>query len=317
MASERIQRQVERLLDEAEHAAGKGDWAGAREHAQRALSLDPGNRDGAALLEAAERGPTTSNPLAAGPLTPAPPASVQPTSFASERYQVKRFLGEGGKKRVYLAHDTLLDRDVAFALIKADGLDEPGRARVQREAQAMGRLGSHPHIVTVFDLGQQDGQPYVVTELMQGGDVEALIEKSPYAQLPLEQALQLAIETCGTLEFAHSHGIVHRDLKPRNVWLTTDPSTRPGQAVAKMGDFGLAVATDRSRLAQEGMMVGTIWPIPIRSGLPDRGSVSSLHEPGSVTCPTEIGVEVQDFDVDAVDAAMAGIACTNPMGAHP
>ena len=68
-------------------------------------------------------------------------------------------MGEGGKKIVYLAHDTLLDREVAFALIKTEGLDEAGRSRIQREAQAMGRLGSHQHIVTVFDLGQEQDQP--------------------------------------------------------------------------------------------------------------------------------------------------------------
>ena len=84
---------------------------------------------------------------------PAPP-SAQPASFADGRYEVQKFLGEGGKKKVYLAHDTLLDREVSFALIKTEGLDEAGRTCIAREAQAMGRLGSHPHIVTVFDLGE-------------------------------------------------------------------------------------------------------------------------------------------------------------------
>ncbi len=102
----------------------------------------------------------------------APPESKEPSSFANGRYDVKRFLGEGGKKKVYLAQDTLLDREVAFALIKTEGLDEVSRTRITREAQAMGRLGSHPHIVTVFDLGQEADQPYMVTELMGGGDVE-------------------------------------------------------------------------------------------------------------------------------------------------
>src|SRR5262245_61874625 len=91
--------------------------------------------------------PLTAQPAAPGQTAP-------PQSFAGGRYEVKRFLGEGGKKQVYLAHDTLLDRDVAFALIKTDGLDEVGRERVRREAQAMGRLGAHPHIVSVFDLGE-------------------------------------------------------------------------------------------------------------------------------------------------------------------
>ena len=111
--------------------------------------------------------------------TTAPPhpnssSRSQPTSFADGRYEVQRFLGEGGKKKVYLAHDSLLDRDVAFALIKTEGLDEAGRTRISREAQAMGRLGSHPHIVTVFDLGLEEGQPYMVSELMGGVTWRAL-----------------------------------------------------------------------------------------------------------------------------------------------
>ncbi|MDP6715528.1 MAG: protein kinase, partial [SAR202 cluster bacterium] len=167
----------------------------------------------------------------------------------------KRFLGEGGKKIVYLAQDTLLDRDVAFALIKTDGLDEVSRTRISREAQAMGRLGSHPHIVTVFDLGDHEGQPFMVVELLGGGDVEGVLEDADGERLPLEQAISIAIETCRGLEFAHSRGIIHRDLKPGNVWLTDD-------GVAKIGDFGLAVSLDRSRLTAEGMMVGTVSYMP-------------------------------------------------------
>ena len=85
---------------------------------------------------------------------------------------MERSLGEGGKKLVYLAHDSLLDREVAFALIKTEGLDETSRTRITHEAQAMGRLGAHPHIVAVFDLGEHEGRPYIVSELMGGGDVE-------------------------------------------------------------------------------------------------------------------------------------------------
>ena len=187
---------------------------------------------------------------AASPAEVAPAVAAVPISFAGGRYRVNKLLGEGGKKKVYLAHDTLLDREVAFALIKTEGLDEAGRSRIQREAQAMGRLGSHPHIVTVFDLGQELDQPYMVTELMGGGDVEGLIEKAEDHRISLEQALEVAQETCRGLEFAHGRGIVHRDLKPGNVWITED-------GTAKIGDFGLAVSLDRSRLTAEGMMVGT------------------------------------------------------------
>ena len=132
---------------------------------------------------------------------------------------------------------------------------EAGRTRISREAQAMGRLGSHPHIVTVFDLGDHEGQPYLVSELMGGGDVEGIIEKAPDHRLPLDQVVDVAVETCRGLEFAHAKGIVHRDLKPGNVWLTADGTT-------KIGDFGLAVAVDRSRLTQAGMMVGTVSYMP-------------------------------------------------------
>jgi len=98
----------------------------------------------------------------------------------------------------------------------------------------MGRLGSHPHIVTVFDLGGEQDQPYMVTELMGGGDVEGVIEDAQDHRLPLEQAIKIAQETCRGMEFAHSRGIVHRDLKPGNDWLTDD-------GIAKIGGFGLAV----------------------------------------------------------------------------
>ncbi|MCI0787698.1 MAG: serine/threonine protein kinase, partial [Chloroflexi bacterium] len=234
MASERFQRQIDRLLDEAEAALSQFDWDRVRQCAQAVLAIDPQNDDGLTFLATAERAMGGSVAPAGQPASAAPtvvPATplAQPTSFANGRYQVKRLLGEGGKKRVYLAHDTTLDREVAFALIKAEGLDDVSRARIQREAQAMGRLGSHPHIVTVFDLGQEGDQPYMVTELMGGGDVEGLIDKADSHRLPLEQSIKIAQETCQGLEFAHSRGIVHRDLKPGNVWLTED-------GIAKIGD---------------------------------------------------------------------------------
>src|SRR3990172_1136673 len=103
-------------------------------------------------------------------------SSPVPTSFANGRYVVKKFLGEGGKKKVYLAHDTTLDRDVAFALIKTEKLDEAGRTRIKREAQAMGKL-DHPNIVSILDFGDHEGQPFMVLPLLTGGDVELMIEK--------------------------------------------------------------------------------------------------------------------------------------------
>src|SRR5206468_5399483 len=104
-------------------------------------------------------------------------AAVLPSSFAGGRYGVRAFLGEGGRKRVYLVHDSKLDRDVAFAVIKTEGLDAAGLSRVQREAQAMGRLGDHANIVTVFDTGDEDGGPFIVSQYMAGGDLAAVLQQ--------------------------------------------------------------------------------------------------------------------------------------------
>ncbi len=122
MASERFQRRIDRLLDQVEEAVDLLDWEGVRSRAQAVLALDPGNDDAINFLASAERAlsgltsPPTSQPTAS--TTPPAATPEQPSSFANGRYQVQKFLGEGGKKKVYLAHDTTLDREVAFALIR-------------------------------------------------------------------------------------------------------------------------------------------------------------------------------------------------------
>ena len=128
MASDRIQRRIDRLLDQAEEAADESNWQRVRELSQNILAFDPENTDGLGFLAAAERSlpesATTPNSQSTSVPTVSPPTTpLQPTSFANGRYQVTQLLGEGGKKKVYLAHDTLLDREVAFALIKTEGLN--------------------------------------------------------------------------------------------------------------------------------------------------------------------------------------------------
>ena len=136
MASERIQQTIDSLLDEAVAAISRSDWAAVRDRALNVLALDPDNNDAHAFVAAADRALGGSAPQADTPstLTTSAPTTEQPTAFANGRYLVKKFLGEGGKKRVYLARDTLLDREVAFTLIKTEGLDEVSRTRITLEA---------------------------------------------------------------------------------------------------------------------------------------------------------------------------------------
>ena len=190
---------------------------------------------------------SVETPRPADTSTAPPRESPQPapTSFAAGRYHVRRFLGEGAKKRVYLARDTRLDRDVAIGVIKREGLDEQGRSRVDHEARAMGRLGEHPHIVNIYDVDEDGGQLFVVSQYVASGNLEQRLREAPDRRLPLADALRVADELSQALEHAHARGVVHRDIKPANVYLAED-------GAARLGDFGLAASLDRTRLTQEG-----------------------------------------------------------------
>src|SRR6516165_9298383 len=188
------------------------------------------------------------------------PPAVTPPSLGDGRYCVERFLGEGARKRVYLAHDERLARHVAIGVVRTEGLDEIGLARARRETEAMGRLGDHPHIVTIHDVGDEDGRPYIVSQYMAGGDVASLIAAAPDGRLSVQEAARIGEHVCLALEHAHGRGIVHRDIKAGNVWLTED-------GTAKLGDFGLAMATDRSRVTAEGTMLGTVAYMPPEQAL--------------------------------------------------
>ena len=199
---------------------------------------------------------------------------VLPESFADGRYRVQRFLGEGAKKRVYLAQDTRLGRDVAIGIIKTDQLDANARERTEREARAMGRLGEHPHVVNVYDVDEDGDALFVVSQYVDGGDLEREIVDAPEHQLPIETVLRVADELLQALEHAHSNGVIHRDVKPANVYLAADGRS-------KLGDFGLARAAEQARMTTEGSMLGTVAYMPPEQALgSDASPRSDLYSLG-------------------------------------
>ncbi|MDP1849189.1 MAG: protein kinase [Solirubrobacteraceae bacterium] len=164
------------------------------------------------------------------------------------RYRVRARLGRGASKEVYLAYDERLDREVALAIVVGAGSSEVARARVTREAQVTGRLGDHPNVITVYDIGEHDGVPYLVLRAMGGGSLAAALQRE---RLPIAGVLHVGGEIAKALAHAHAHGVVHRDVKPDNVWLD-------GGGGAALGDFGIAHVTGAERLTAEGVVVGTV-----------------------------------------------------------
>ncbi|HEY7074827.1 MAG TPA: AAA family ATPase [Solirubrobacteraceae bacterium] len=161
------------------------------------------------------------------------------------RYMVQRLLGRGGAKEVWLAHDLALDRPVALARVHG-GAD--ARQRLRHEARLTARLGGHRHIVTVHDVFEHDGAPWLVARYMSGGSLADRLARAPGGRLGLDEALRTAREVADALAHAHAQGIVHRDVKPDNVWLDAE-----GEAA--LGDFGVASAPELG--APEAMPVGT------------------------------------------------------------
>jgi Tol biopolymer transport system component len=146
------------------------------------------------------------------------------------RYEIRSLIGEGGMGEVYLARDPKIGRDVAIKVLPAQfSADAERLARFEQEACAAGAL-NHPNVLAVHDVGQHDGAPFVVSELLEG---ETLREKLRGAPLPQRKAVDYASQIARGLAAAHERGIVHRDLKPENIFITSDGR-------AKILDFGLA-----------------------------------------------------------------------------
>lgn len=166
------------------------------------------------------------------------------------KFTIIRRLGRGGMGAVYEGHDPALDRRVAVKTLTADVIaNKDSRSRFEREARAAAKL-QHTNIVTIYELGNFGGQekPYIVMEYLEGTDVSTLIGKDG---MPIAEALDITIQLCRALDFAHQKGVVHRDVKPANLRYLDN-----GQV--KIMDFGIARIEGGHQITETGMMIGTL-----------------------------------------------------------
>src|SRR5688500_16484711 len=164
---------------------------------------------------------------------PEPLATLQ--SALSGRYTVERELGRGGMATVYLARDDRQGRKVAIKVLHPDLSNALGPERFQREIEIASSL-THPNIVPLYESGEAGGSLYYVMPYVAGETLRARLDREK--QLPLEDAIRIACEIAGALDYAHRHGVIHRDVKPANILL------EDGHAV--MADFGIARALSRA-----------------------------------------------------------------------
>jgi len=206
----------------------------------------------------ATRAPGAVPTLAATP-APTPAGRADPLlgrTFAGGRYRIEAILGVGGMGRVYRATQVALARPVAVKILSPElASDEHFRRRFDREAGTLAAL-QHPHIVTVHDMGVEDGTPYIVMALVDGpkGVPVSLRELLDVGPIEEDLALRVVRQTCSALEYAHAKGIVHRDIKPGNILLDAAGDV-------KVADFGIASARGLGggqTLTTPGSVLGTL-----------------------------------------------------------
>lgn len=182
------------------------------------------------------------------------------------RYRIIRALGEGGMANVYLAHDLILDRDVSVKLLRLDLRDDPSTIRrFQREALAATEL-VHQNIVQVYDVGEENGMQYLVMEYVEGTDLKAYIKD--HFPIAYQEVIQIMEQILGAVQTAHEHNIIHRDLKPQNILIDQN-------RVAKITDFGIAVALSEHSLTQTNTVLGSVHylsPEQARGGMATKQS---------------------------------------------
>ena len=171
----------------------------------------------------------------------------------NDRYEIIRSIGEGGMANVYLAHDIILDRDVAIKVLRGDlAGDEKFVRRFQREALSASSL-SHPNIVEMYDVGEDNGTYYIVMEYVPGQTLKQVIKKR--GSMSLSEAIDVMLQITDGIKEAHDEYIIHRDLKPQNILIKDNGEI-------KITDFGIAMALNSTQLTQTNSVMGSVHYLP-------------------------------------------------------
>ena len=171
----------------------------------------------------------------------------------SDRYQIVKSIGEGGMANVYLAYDTILDRNVAIKVLRGDlANDEKFVRRFQREALAASSL-SNPNIVEVYDVGEDNGEYYIVMEYIEGKHLKQLLKKR--GKLTVSEAVDIVLQITDGMSVAHDSYIIHRDIKPQNIMILEN-------GLVKITDFGIAMAMNSTQLTQTNSVMGSVHYLP-------------------------------------------------------
>ena len=171
----------------------------------------------------------------------------------NDRYQIIKSIGEGGMANVYLAYDTILDRDVAVKVLRGDlSNDDKFVRRFQREALNASSL-SHPNIVEVYDVGDDNGQYFIVMEYIEGKNLKDLVKKR--GKLTVTEVVDIMGQIADGLSVAHDSYIIHRDIKPQNIMILEN-------GLVKITDFGIAMAMNATQLTQTNSVMGSVHYLP-------------------------------------------------------
>lgn len=171
----------------------------------------------------------------------------------NDRYQIVKTIGEGGMANVYLAFDTILERNVAVKVLRGDlANDEKFVRRFQREALSASSL-SHPNIVEVYDVGEDNGVYYIVMEYIEGKHLKQLIKKR--GKLTLNEVIDIMLQVTDGIACAHDSYIIHRDIKPQNIMILDS-------GIVKITDFGIAMALNSTQLTQTNSVMGSVHYLP-------------------------------------------------------